>query len=60
MERALAYRMTRTLLAFAFLAGICASAIRIANADDKPQEMSAADTQRWVTFFDKLQHERGN
>jgi hypothetical protein len=46
--------MTRTLLAFAFLAGICASAIRIANAGDAPQEMSAADTQKWVSFFDKL------
>jgi hypothetical protein len=47
--------MTRTLLALAVLAGICAFAFRIANADDKPpQEMSAADTQKWVTFFDKL------
>ena len=47
--------MTRTLLALAFLAGICASGIGIANADDKPpQEMSAADTQKWVGFFDKL------
>lgn len=47
--------MTRTLLALALLAGICASAFGIANADDKPpQEMSAADTQKWVAFFDKL------
>ena len=47
--------MTRTLLALAFLAGICATGIGIAKAEDKPpQEMSAADTQKWVAFFDKL------
>jgi len=47
--------MTRTLLALALLAVICASAYGIANADDKPApEMSAKDTQKWLTFFDKL------
>jgi hypothetical protein len=47
--------MTRTLLALALLAGICASAFGIANADDTPaREMSAADTQQWIRFFDKL------
>jgi hypothetical protein len=47
--------MLRTVLAFALLAGICASAIGIANADDKPPvEMSQADTTKWLTFFDKL------
>jgi hypothetical protein len=45
----------RTVLALALLAGICIFAFRIANADDKPpQEMSAADTTRWLTFFDAL------
>jgi hypothetical protein len=44
----------RTVFAFALLAGICMCAIGIANADDKPPEMSAADTQKWITFFDKL------
>jgi len=52
--------MIRTLLALAILAGICASAIGIANADDKAaqdrpaHEMSAADTAKWIGFFDKL------
>jgi hypothetical protein len=51
--------MLRTVLAFALLAGICASAFRIANADDKAAqdktpEMSAADTAKWLGFFDKL------
>jgi hypothetical protein len=47
--------MMRTLLALAFLGAICASAIGIANADDKPPpEMSAGDTQKWLAFFDKL------
>ncbi|HEY5947484.1 MAG TPA: hypothetical protein VIV40_18400 [Kofleriaceae bacterium] len=45
----------RTVLILAALAAICASAYGIANADDKPpQEMSAADTQKWLGFFDKL------
>ena len=49
----------RTLLTLALLTGICISAFRIANADDRPaqdtaQEMSAADTTRWLTFFDAL------
>ena len=44
----------RTVLAFALLAAICGTAIGIANADDKPAEMSAADTTKWLTFFDKL------
>jgi len=45
----------RTVLALALLAGICISAFGIANAEEPaPQEMSAADTQKWVTFFDKL------
>jgi hypothetical protein len=45
----------RTLLALALLTGICISAVRIANADDRPpQQMSAADTTRWLTFFDAL------
>jgi len=45
----------RTVLAFALLAAICCTAIEIANADDKPAtEMSAADTTKWLTFFDKL------
>jgi hypothetical protein len=50
------FAMMRTLLALAFLTGICATAIGIANADDKPaaQELSAADTQKWLAFFDKL------
>ena len=52
--------MTRIVLAFALLAGICASAYEIAHADDKPaqeqpaQEMSAGDTAKWLRFFDKL------
>ncbi|HEY5922635.1 MAG TPA: hypothetical protein VIV11_13230 [Kofleriaceae bacterium] len=52
--------MLRTILALAFFAGICVTAISIANADDKPaqdrpaQEMSAADTAKWLTFFDRL------
>ena len=47
--------MIRTVTALAFLAAICALAINVANADDKPaQEMSAADTTKWITFFDKL------
>ncbi len=44
----------RTLLAFAFLAGICVSAFGIANAGDRPAEMSAHDTATWLAFFDKL------
>ena len=45
----------RTILALAFLAGICTSAIRIANAEDSPPaEMSATETTKWLTFFDKL------
>jgi hypothetical protein len=44
----------RTLLAFALLAGICVSAIGIANAEDRRAEMSAHDTATWLTFFDKL------
>lgn len=48
--------MTRVLLALVMLAGV-------ARADDKakadkpaarPVEMSAADTTKWLTFFDKL------
>ena len=47
--------MMRTVTALAFLVAICVLAINIANADDKPaQQMSAADTTRWITFFDKL------
>lgn len=45
----------RTVLAFALLALICASAIGIANADDQPPvEMSQTDTTKWLAFFDKL------
>jgi hypothetical protein len=59
MSRALDRVMIRTVLALALLAGICASAYGIANADDKAArdkapEMSAADTAKWLTFFDKL------
>ena len=52
--------MLRTIFGLAFFAAICATAIGIANADDKPaqdkpaQEMSAADTAKWLGFFDKL------
>jgi hypothetical protein len=51
--------MMRTLLALALLAGITVTAIGVANAQgsakEKPaQEMSAADTQKWLAFFDKL------
>jgi hypothetical protein len=48
--------MIRTLLALALLAGITVTAIGIANAEEaKPApEMSAADTQKWLVFFDKL------
>ena len=51
--------MTRTVLALALLVGICVSAYGIANADDKAAqnkapEMSAADTTKWLAFFDKL------
>lgn len=44
----------RTLLALALLAGVCASAIGIANADDRPAVMSAHDTATWLAFFDRL------
>src|SRR5262245_47871948 len=52
--------MSRSVLTLALLAAICASAIGIANADDKapPDQparyMSAADTSKWLAFFDKL------
>jgi hypothetical protein len=47
--------MARTLLAYALLTSICLAAIGIANADDKTsQEMSSAETSKWLTFFDKL------
>ena len=42
--------MTRALLALAVIAGICAGAPGIASAE----EMSAAETKKWITFFDKL------
>lgn len=45
----------RTLLALACLAVLCAFAVQIANAEDRaPDEMSEAETAKWLTFFDKL------
>ena len=55
MSRALGYVMLRTLLAYILLAGVCATAVGIANADDAPApEMSKRDTATWLAFFDKL------
>ena len=48
--------MLRTLLAHALLGALCVSAIGIVHAepDRRPVEMSAADTAKWLAFFDKL------
>ncbi len=48
--------MRRTLFAFALLGVFCVSAIGIAHAepDRRPVEMSAADTAKWLAFFDQL------
>jgi len=47
MQRAPRRTMMRTLLALVLVAGV-------ARADGPPPQMSAADTTKWLTFFDKL------
>jgi hypothetical protein len=48
--------MPLTLRSLVLLVGLCVSALGLANADEaKPTtEMSAADTTKWIGFFDKL------
>lgn len=48
--------MPPTLLRLACVVGVCVSALGLANADEAapPTEMSAADTTKWIGFFDKL------